>query len=153
MRRWLRWIVPTVVAVVATAGIAVAPADAHGYRLGDISIGHFWSLPTKAGDSEAGVFGILLNNGKVADRLIGATTSVAARVRFRTKVSGGDAKWPDGLAVEPGRPAVLAPWRTHLWLTGLKHPLKAGTSFPLTLTFKRAGPITIQIVVGRQGMH
>jgi copper(I)-binding protein len=152
MKHVIRSIAAAVVAAIATGGIAVAPAGAHGYRVGTITIGHFWATPAKAGTGATGVYGILYNTGKAPDRLVGATTPVAGQVRFRAKTPDGF-KWLDGIPLAPGRPMAIAAWRQHLWLTGLKRPLAAGTSFPLTLSFRRAGRITIRIVVGREGRH
>jgi copper(I)-binding protein len=133
-------------------GAAASPAAAHGYRLGAITIGHFRAGPVKPGATAIGVYGPLLNNGKTADVLVAATTPIAAKTRFRIK-KGGPARWLDSVAVPAGSPVILARWRQHLWLTGLKRPLEAGTSFPLTLVFRHAGRITIQVVVGREGTH
>src|SRR3546814_18774460 len=43
--------------------------------------------------------------------------------------------------------AVLRPGSHHLMLIGLKQPLHAGERFPLTLTFEKAGTITVEITV------
>jgi periplasmic copper chaperone A len=39
--------------------------------------------------------------------------------------------------------ATLAPGGMHFMLIGLKHHLKDGQSFPLTLTFEKAGKIDV----------
>jgi periplasmic copper chaperone A len=38
-------------------------------------------------------------------------------------------------------------------LIGLKAPLKAGQTFPLTLTFEKAGAITTTVNVEKPGAH
>src|SRR3546814_14999154 len=43
--------------------------------------------------------------------------------------------------------AVLRPGSHHLMLIGLKQPLHEGERFPLTLTFEKAGTITVEITV------
>src|SRR3546814_18933890 len=43
--------------------------------------------------------------------------------------------------------AVLRPGSRHLMLIGLKQPLHEGERFPLTLTFEKAGTITVEITV------
>jgi copper(I)-binding protein len=39
----------------------------------------------------------------------------------------------------------------HFMLLGLKEPLEAGTQFPFTLHFERAGGILIEVVVSSPG--
>src|SRR3546814_18901194 len=43
--------------------------------------------------------------------------------------------------------AVLRPGSHHLMLIGLKQPLHEGERFPPTLTFEKAGTITVEITV------
>ena len=44
------------------------------------------------------------------------------------------------LPIEPGKPVTLAPGGYHIMLSGLKRSLKQGDSFPITLSFAKAGP-------------
>ena len=46
--------------------------------------------------------------------------------------------------IPPGGEAKLAPRGTHVMLMGLKAPLVAGKSFPLTLEFERAGAVEVE---------
>jgi copper(I)-binding protein len=39
----------------------------------------------------------------------------------------------------------------HIMLVGLKAPLREGQSFALTLTFAKAGPQTVTVMVGKVG--
>jgi len=65
----------------------------------------------------------------------------------------GKTSWPDSIPLPPGRPLGLAPWRVHLWLTGLRRPLKDGDRFDVTLTFAHAGKHTVQVLVERTAGH
>jgi copper(I)-binding protein len=62
------------------------------------------------------------------------------------------------VALDTGKPVTLKPGGLHVMLMGLKAPLKAGDSFPLTLTFTHAPPLTVTVKVeagggsGMQGM-
>lgn len=51
----------------------------------------------------------------------------------------------------PGKPVSLNPTGLHVWLAGLKRSLKAGETFPLTLTFAKAGRREVSVVVIRPG--
>lgn len=148
VRRGAR-IVCAAVAFLAAALIA-SPALAHGYRLGDIMIGHLWSPPSHDGGTS--VYGPFLNQGPEADRLVAASTSVAEQAKFcASEKAGGECRAAIELA--PGKPYALAPWRTAIRITGLKRPLEEGDRYPLTLRFEKAGTVTVDIVVERSAGH
>ena len=50
----------------------------------------------------------------------------------------------NSVEIPPGGEAKLAPRGTHVMLMGLKAPLVAGKSFPLTLEFERAGAVEVE---------
>jgi hypothetical protein len=55
------------------------------------------------------------------------------------------------LTLDPGKPVTLKPGGYHIMLTGLKSALKPGDSFPLTLTFEHAQPVTVTVKVEAMG--
>jgi copper(I)-binding protein len=57
----------------------------------------------------------------------------------------------DRLALPAGKTVQLSPGGYHLMLLGLKAPLKAGDSFPLTLKFEKAGEVTVKVRVEAAG--
>ncbi|MBP2232607.1 copper(I)-binding protein [Azospirillum agricola] len=57
----------------------------------------------------------------------------------------------DVIEVTPGSPTALQPGGLHIMLLGLKQPLVKGKAFPLTLTFEKAGPVTVQVDVQGAG--
>jgi len=158
--RSFRYALRPIAYAVGTAALTVAAAlfvfsgaaFAHSYKLGDIAIGHFWApLPIK--DSHGvPVYGPILNRGKTKVRLLDATTSVSALARLRI-VRDGEVRWPRSMAFTPGKPFALAPWREHIWLSGLKRSLEAGDAFDLTLDFGSAGHIKIKVVVEAAAGH
>ena len=83
----------------------------------------------------------LLNCGVIADE-----------VRLRA-VQDGRARWLEAVDLAPGEVVALAPWREHLWLTGLKRPLRDGDSFEMTLDFEPAGAVTVTVVVEAAASH
>ena len=50
-----------------------------------------------------------------------------------------------------GQAVVLKPGATHIMLMGLKQPLRAGESFPLTLEFEKAGKREVNVTVEKAG--
>jgi copper(I)-binding protein len=55
------------------------------------------------------------------------------------------------LPVTPGKPLMLAPGGYHIMLMDLKQPLKEGDSFPVTLSFAKAGQVTATATVEKAG--
>lgn len=127
-------------------------AQAHGYKLGAISIGHVWAPPTGKGAKGAAVFGPILNRGVRTVRLRRASSPIAAKARFRI-ARNGKVSWPAAIDLPPGKPVGLAPWRVHIWLSGLRKPLAEGQSFDLTLDFGDAGSITVRVQVEKAAGH
>ncbi|AMN56385.1 hypothetical protein B0E33_30405 (plasmid) [Roseibium algicola] len=84
------------------------------------------------------------------DRLIGASTPVAAQVMIHAVEKDGDVSRMDHietLELQAGKRITLAPGGMHLMLMGLQHKLSKGTTFPMTLSFEKAGEITVQVSV------
>ena len=142
----------TALIVASIAGASPLPAAAHSYKFDTVAVGHIWAPPAAQDAAGVPVYGPLLNRGEAQDSLVGASSPVAAQVRFRV-MKDGKAKWPGTVVLKPGRPLGLARWRVHLWLTGLKRPLKEGDRFDLTLTFAHAGTHTVQVFVEKAPDH
>jgi len=129
--------------IVLPAALA-APAFAHSYKLGTVEIGHVWAPPSS--EDGASVYGPLFQSGSAPDRLIAASSPAGGAVVLQDK-QGVSRPWGEGLELKPGEPVSLASFGDHLEVTGLKHPLNEGDSFPLTLKFEAAGSITVDVLV------
>jgi hypothetical protein len=70
-----------------------------------------------------------------------------------TKAEGGVMKMRplDKPEIAPGQALEFKPGGAHVMLMGLKHPLKEGESFPLVLTFEKAGTVSVAVKVERAG--
>jgi hypothetical protein len=114
----------------ATAGcLACLSAFAQG-----VSVKEPWVRATVAGQSVAAAF-MILESARDA-RLVAASSPAAERVEIHaTILEGGVAKMRPLPRVDlpAGRPVKLAPGGIHVMLLGLKTPLVAGTTVPLTL--------------------
>jgi periplasmic copper chaperone A len=60
-------------------------------------------------------------------------------------------KYLDGIDVPANKPVTLKPDGLHVWFAGLKQPLRAGDSFPLTLSFEKAGSREVTVAIGKPG--
>ena len=52
-----------------------------------------------------------------------------------------------GVVIPAGATLALSPEGYHLMLVAPKHPFKAGDHIPITLTFQRAGKVTLSLDV------
>jgi copper(I)-binding protein len=125
------------------------------HAAGPISIENGWSRATAAAQTVGGGFMTIVNAGKTDDRLISATSPVAAEVQIHDmKMEDGVMRMrqlADGLAVPAGARVELKPRSLHLMFMQLKAPLAAGQSFPVTLKFEKAGAVTTQFRVEAMG--
>ena len=136
------------IAWAATAALSTA-ARGHGVSQGDLLLDHPYAVPSLAGVSHGAAFlrGIQ-NQGAQADRLLSASSPVAARVELhRMAVDQGVMRMREVPAIELP-PHTVTPLRHngpyHLMLVNLKQPLKDGDRFELTLNFERAGSQTVK---------
>jgi copper(I)-binding protein len=99
-----------------------------------------WVRATISGSANAAVF--MTITSPTPDRLLAASTPVAGKTDLMTMEGGSSAmemKYIKAIVIPAGKPVSLNSSGLHVWLAGLKHPLKAGQTFPLTLTFEKAG--------------
>ncbi|MCY4394140.1 MAG: copper chaperone PCu(A)C [Rhodospirillaceae bacterium] len=115
------------------------------YRLGDLTVGAISAHQSASRDGAA--YLRIGNAGEDDDALIDASTPIAKRVELRGPVPGGEV-WEtgrvDAIPAPAGRETVLTAATLHLRLVGLRGILRVGRSVPITLTFERAGAITVQ---------
>lgn len=143
-----RSIAPAIlIATAATAPLAAQEVA----RVGSLTVSTPWTRETAPGQKVGGGFMIVGNRGTAPDRLIAATTPVAARVELHTmSMAGGVMRMrevKDGLPVPARGKLELKPGGYHLMLMGLKTPLKRGSTVPITLRFERAGDVTVRLKV------
>src|SRR6266446_8811037 len=107
-----------------------------------IVVDHPWARATPAGAKTGAAYMTLINNGSSGDRLMGATTPVADAVQFHSvSEENGVSRMREmhDVAVAPGARVTFSPGGMHVMLVELKQPLKEGQTFPLSLTFEKAG--------------
>ncbi len=118
-----------------------------------ISVQHPWARATSPSQSVGGAFLSLTNTG-AADSLVSASSPDADRVELHQTVeqNGVMKMLPiPKLPLATGQTVELKPGSYHLMILGLKHPLTPGTSFPVTLNFDEAAPVTVSVDVTTAG--
>ena len=138
------------------ATFIIAPvADAADYTLGELKIEHPWARASAGAAANGAAYMSIATSGTAADQLVKAASPVADKVELHTHILDGDVmrmRPVSGITVNVGEPAVLRPGGLHVMLIGLKEPLKQGSQFPLTLTFEKAGTVTVQVEVEAASM-
>jgi copper(I)-binding protein/uncharacterized protein YcnI len=138
--------------------IADVKPDAHHHdhaaaaKAGDITVEQPFARATPA--KVGGVFLTLKNSGSAADKLLKAASPVAGNVELHTHIKDGDAmrmRAVENIPVPANGQTALEPGGYHIMLIGLKQALKEGGSFPLTLTFEKAGSVTVTVPVQKAG--
>lgn len=144
----------TLLAAAAASFLSTGAAAAHDFTLGPIRIDHPWARASAGAVRVGAAYMTLRNGGTSGDRLLMAATPQAARVELHSHVmKDGTAMMQEVKAIDinAAGTAELKPGGLHVMLFDLKAPLREGESFPLTLTFERAGTVTVQVKVEKRG--
>ncbi len=136
-------------AALSTVAIAALTplANAHGFKIGDLEIGHPWTRATPPSARVAGGYLNITNKGAGADRLLFATFTQSASTEVHEMAhEGGIMKMrelPKGIEIKPGERIDLRPGGFHLMFMDLRAGLKEGDTVNGTLVFEKAGRIDV----------
>lgn len=142
----------TAAALVSAAGTEPsAAADATGIKASGIKVENAWARASIGQGTSGAIYVTIVNDGKTDDRLTGVTTPVAARAELHTMLPEGGImrmRTLETMDIEAGATVSMIPSDGHIMLIGLQGPLKEGDSFPVTLTFEKAGNVeaTVEVV-------
>ncbi|HEX9770459.1 MAG TPA: copper chaperone PCu(A)C [Kiloniellales bacterium] len=141
----------TLIAGALAALMLTTLARAHDTQQGGLRVHEPWARATIGVGKTAAAYLTVINQGTVADRLIGIATPVAESAMLHTSVMGEDGvmKMRPVAAIEvpAGGEVKLEPGGLHIMLMGVHEPLKAGKHFPLTLSFERAGEFEVTVPI------
>jgi hypothetical protein len=118
-----------------------------------VVLDHVWARAT-IGMSTTGAVYFTVTNAGPPDRLVGVSTPVAVTAELHESINDNGVmkmRPVPSVVLDPGKPVTFKPGGYHVMLTGLKDPLKVGDSFPLTLTFEHAQPMTVMAKVEPAG--
>ncbi len=129
-------------------------ANAHGYKVGELSIEHPHANATPAGSKNgAAYFKAINNSGTLPDRLVSVKSSVAASIEMHTMRMDGNImrmREVNSIELPASGDTLFGPGTEngyHIMLMGLKAPLKEGDSFKLNLKFEKAGEVDVVVEV------
>ena len=132
------------------AGLVVASAALA--QTGQLDVTNAWARATP-GKAETGAAYLTIQS-PTADRLLSVFSPVAKKAELHTMSMEGMVMKMRPLAdleISAGQPVTLKPGGQHVMLLGLDAPLREGQSFPLTLTFEKAGTRTVTVAIEKPG--
>ncbi len=118
-----------------------------------------WARPSPMAAGNGAIYLVIVNPTDQADRLVAAASPAAEHTELHETVNDGGVMRmeprPEGFVVEPKSIVELKPGGKHIMLLGLKEPLETGQEIQVTLTFEKAGEITVTAPVKEmaQGME
>jgi copper(I)-binding protein len=133
------------IGVLAVCVIALAHAEAAD----GIIVHDAWSRATPPGIT-IGVAYFVMDNRGPDDRLLKVSSSIAKQPELHISIMEDGVMQMRPLKtveVAPGATIKFEPGGKHVMLIGLNKPLKAGDTFPLTLTFEKAGSVQTMVHV------
>ncbi|WP_424983708.1 copper chaperone PCu(A)C [Maritalea sp. S77] len=114
---------------------------------GDIKIEKAWTRATPNGAKAGGAFLLVTNMGDNADRLIAASSDVAAKVEIHEmSMKDGVMKMQQleaGLEIAPGASVELKPGGFHIMMMGLNKTIAEGDMVHITLEFEKTGKVDV----------
>ncbi len=114
-----------------------------------------WARPTIGNSRNGAAYFSVSNTGTTDDVLVGVRGEVAGALELHTHIREGDTmrmrRVKDGIKIPAGATVVLAPGGDHVMMIGLTGKLEAGAGFPLTLVFRQAGEIPVEVKVQMKG--
>jgi copper(I)-binding protein len=131
--------------------VILVPVLAHAQQH-DVKIEEAWSRPAIQGGT--GVVYLTIIDTGAPDRLVALSAPVAAKADLHESFTEQGIAKMRGVATLPvaaGSKVTLSPGGYHIMLMDLKHPLREGDSFPVTLNFEHAGLVTATVTVRRVG--
>ena len=142
-------------ALSASTLFGLATAEAHEIKLGNLVIHHPWSRQSPMAADVAAGFMTITNTGKEDDRLVKATAEISASAQIHDMRMVGDvmkmAELPDGIVIPAGATVKLKPKALHIMFMGVKQQEMEGEEFTGTLTFAKAGTVTVEYEVTAPG--
>ena len=120
--------------------------------LGDLAISGAFSRATLPNAPVGGGFLSITNNGAEDDVLVSASAPIAAQTQLHEmSVEDGVMRMHEvegGIVVPAGTTVTLSPGGLHIMFMGLTGAIVEGETVPVTLTFEKAGTVTIDLLAG-----
>ena len=138
-------------AVAAWALLLSGNSIAQTYAIDQLIIDKVYTFATPPGAQSAGGYLTITNNGAEGDSLIGVTSSFASVGQVHEMKMEDDIMkmrhLEAGLAIPAGETVELSPGGYHIMFMQLTHSLKDGETISASLTFSKAGKLSVDFQV------
>ncbi|MGR5065101.1 copper chaperone PCu(A)C [Photobacterium sp. DNB22_13_2] len=124
--------------------------SAHDYKAGDLHITHPWSKQVPPTSQVAAAFFNIMNQSNNSDELISASSPIAGKTELHAHMhEDGMMKMREvgKIDIPANDSQALKPGGYHIMFFNLKEVPQLGESFPLTLNFKHAGTVKVEVKV------
>ena len=133
------------------AMLSMQSISADEYRLGHLQINDPYTRTTPPMAAVAGGFMTVTNNGTESDTFLGGSAGFVEAVEIH-EMSMADGimkmrRLENGLQIAPNETVELKPGGYHLMLIKPSKPMKEGDKHKITLSFKQAGDIEVELEV------
>jgi len=120
--------------------------------LAEITVEDAYARSAGAKAKAGAAFMVIHNSGDADDRLIAASADLSKRVELHTHIDQGNGvmkmtEVEEGFPVPAGGMHALQRGGDHVMFMGLNGPWAQGDMLSVTLTFEKAGDITVEIPV------
>lgn len=132
----------------------VQPVYAQDSTAQPLSVKGAFAYATTSVQKNGAAFFIVTNNTDKDQSIVGAESPIAERTELHTHMMDGDMMMMREVGsydIAPGESITLEPMGHHIMFMGLKAPLKAGESFPLTLRNAGGKAFTITVEIQSPG--
>lgn len=140
-------------ALLSLAGAAVAHGDHKHGEEGHVHAVYPFAYASAPGAQAGGAYVTLENKGP-ADRLVAARADVSERVEIHEhRMEDGVMKMREveGIDLPEGGAIEMKPGGYHVMFMGLKAPLEAGGTIPVTLVFESGAELSVEVPVIERG--
>jgi len=111
-----------------------------------------YARSSTAKSTTGAAFMTLMNSGSEDDRLVNARSDAAKKVELHTHIEDANGVMKmvhveEGFVIPASGSHALARGGDHVMFMGLNQPLEQGKTISLTLTFEKAGEVTVDVPV------
>ena len=131
-------------------GLSLLIISSLSHASSDIEISNSWARESVVDGGNSAVYFDIKNNSNQDDVLLSVSSDVAEEVEIHnTTIDNNTASMEhlDSLEIKAKSQVSLKPKSLHIMLFDLEKQLPVGSEFPLDLTFKNAGKITVNVKV------
>jgi periplasmic copper chaperone A len=121
-----------------------------------VEIGNPWIRASAPGQKIAAGYMTVRNKAGQPDRLVGASSPMAAKVETHVSIKDGDIlrmRQVKGYEIPARGSFELKPGGAHLMFVDIKRPLKEGEKIAAVLKFEKAGEVKVEFQVAPLGGH